>query len=170
MSVATATTVRARDLAKGDEFTYSHGTQRVEYVREVGTDGRLFEVTTFDTFEGRTRWIDYSGTETVEVTGGPSLGAVQVAAARVEPVKTATQRAREAVRLGKVRSLPASATLVLYALAAAQDEASDEVWVPSVGSVAVGAGLAISTTTGHLRSLRGKGLVRESGVGGWTVA
>lgn len=164
MTTTTATDVQAQALKVGDQFEYSHSTVTVEAVTPLSE--RFVEVTVTDQDAplGK-RWIDFGRTETVGVVSGPST---KVAPAPVVQVKTATQRAREAVRLGKVRSLPASAALVLYALAAAQDEA--EAWQPTLGSVATGAGLAISTTRGHLVALRGKGLVREDSFGGWSVS
>jgi hypothetical protein len=163
MTLATATVVRAADLKVGDVFTYGNDDVTVVHVSDL--DSRFVEVHVADEF-GFQRWLDYGMSEPVQVTAGPStnlMGAVKVA-----PTKSATQRAREAVRLGKVRSLPASAALVLYALAAAQDEADDSVFVPSLASVATGAGLAQSTTRTHLVALRAKGLVRETGLG-WEI-
>lgn len=160
-----ARTVKASALVKDDQFPYSSGTVQVLAVTPV--DNRIVEVHCVDNTD-KVRWIDYGLTETVEVTSGPSASAPVVKAPLA--ATSATQRARNAVRLGKVRSLPASASLVLYALAAAQDESSDAAWVPTLGSVATGAGLAQSTTAGHLRALAAKGLVGGSNDGGWEVA
>lgn len=173
MTVTTATAVRAADLSADDVFVYGGERQRVLGTTVVGAvaGGDLIEVATIGVESGDERWIDYAASETVAVIDGPSA---EKPAPVVAPKRatTATQRAREAVRAGKVRSLPASAALVLYALAAAQDEAEDKVWVPNVGSIATGAGLAVSTTQGHLRALAAKGLAREAGPlqGGWVVA
>lgn len=170
MTATTATTVRAADLRPFDVFAYSG--DEVEVIEVTPLSGsRIVEVhVRAESAPLGERFIDYGVNETVAVITGPSTEVAPAPAPKAE--KTATQRAREAVRAGKVRSLPASAALVLYALAAAQDEASDKVWVPNVGSIATGAGLAVSTTQGHLRSLAAKGLAREAGplTGGWVVA
>lgn len=166
MAAATATSVRAQDLKIRDTFVY--GGSEVTVTNVADLDSRFVEVTVADEWD-QPRWLDYGKDERVEVTSGPSttlMGAVKVEVRTT----TATQRAREAVRLGKVRGLPASAALVLYAAAAAQDEVANDVWAPSLASIATGAGLAQSTTRGHLVALRAKGLVRETGVGGWVVA
>jgi hypothetical protein len=158
-----ATTVRAASLKEADVFVYGGNEQSVLAVTSISD--RFVEVHTFDQDEARERWIDYGLGETVGVVRGPSAAKPVVVA---EPALSATLRARAAIRLGKVRDLPASAALVLYALAAAQEEVADGAFAPSLSSVAVGAGLAISTTKGHLSALRAKGLVRETGLG-WVI-
>lgn len=160
---ATTVTVPAARLQAGDEFLYQSTPVRVLKVTPL--DARLVEVHVADEWAtSGERFLDYGKAEQVEVGAGPST--VRVAPAP-RPATTATQRAREAVRGGKVRTLPASAALVLYALAAAQDESAEG--IPSTASVATGAGLAISTTTGHLRALAAKGLVVQHGTYGWAL-
>lgn len=167
MTATTVRTVRAADLLKGDVFSYS-GTE-VEVIEVTPLGSTLVEVRVHDDFvRSGERFLDYGVSETIAVSSGPSAEA-PMTLAPAPRTTTATQRAREAVRLGKARSLPASASLVLYAAAAAQDEVTDGWSVPSVGSIATGAGLAVSTTTGHLRALAQRGLVRQSGLG-WVVA
>lgn len=160
-ATATTTRVRAMDLQAGDVFAYSHTTVTVTLVTRLLD--RLVEVEGIDG-HGDTRYIDYSTAETVEVSAGPSL-AQRVAVAQSTP-SYALLAAVTAVKAGRTRSLPASATLVLYAVAAAQESAP----APSLAQVAAAAGLAQSTTSGHLRSLAIRGLVGGTNDGGWMVA
>jgi hypothetical protein len=166
----TATPVLAAALIEGDRFDY-HGTQVTVQATTTLEGGRLVEVHVIDPYLAQDRYLDHGVREEVMVTGGPSYdaalraeGAHVALSQRVSP----SQRARDAVRLGKVRALPTSAALVLYAVAAAEEEAGAD-YAPTVGSIATGAGLAIGTVQGYLRTLARKGLVRESGMG-WTLA